>query len=488
MSSPYKSEYQILDNRPIDQWKVTELKEELKRRKLITRGLKDELIRRLDEALRMEREAEAEAAKVEDGSKEEDAVNGFESEQSEVPVLDEIAVTNHSENKSEEANDDTGQVSVEDGSQILGHEKGQEGGTTVSVNSSKVDEVLQETVGISDSDKVVENTPVEEVRVSMGSAQADEVVPETTGIFDSAKVVEEVAVVTSVTVTETVVTETTLGDQEDQKNETVIENADPEPPKKDLELEMLDPNSQVSSEVSPVLGFQVKSHSITTDSVSINEKNELSIKDNLIAPDNVKLELDDIKPEMVAPGDGEVHPLGDSHDEQEFENKASIEEDLDDKNIANMDIGKKNDSIDVGSPEKLNLDRSSGDDSMEEDQVESKTQEDQSESKMQEDQSESKIASKYKYEEVVDKNQTIEISVVEEEAHVDIVTDDLHDDKDLHVETKRSPAAPSEKRKLNGELPFYFNIAFISCYRHHFACYFVNLFYYFVSFFFACES
>ncbi|CAN6454420.1 unnamed protein product [Victoria cruziana] len=40
--------------RPLDQWKVTELKEELKRRKLITRGLKEELVRRLDEALRKE--------------------------------------------------------------------------------------------------------------------------------------------------------------------------------------------------------------------------------------------------------------------------------------------------------------------------------------------------------------------------------------------------------------------------------------------------
>ncbi|XP_038997461.1 cell division cycle and apoptosis regulator protein 1-like isoform X2 [Hibiscus syriacus] len=50
------SKYQILDNRPIDQWKVTELKDELKRRKLTTRGLKEDLVKRLDEALRIERE------------------------------------------------------------------------------------------------------------------------------------------------------------------------------------------------------------------------------------------------------------------------------------------------------------------------------------------------------------------------------------------------------------------------------------------------
>ncbi|KAK1591656.1 hypothetical protein Q3G72_011239 [Acer saccharum] len=53
MSSPYP----ILDNRPIDQWKVTELKEELKKRKLKSSGKKDELIRLLDQAIRIEREA-----------------------------------------------------------------------------------------------------------------------------------------------------------------------------------------------------------------------------------------------------------------------------------------------------------------------------------------------------------------------------------------------------------------------------------------------
>lgn len=56
MKTP-SSSYPVLDNRPIDQWKVTELKEELKRRKLITRGLKEELVRRLDEALRNENES-----------------------------------------------------------------------------------------------------------------------------------------------------------------------------------------------------------------------------------------------------------------------------------------------------------------------------------------------------------------------------------------------------------------------------------------------
>ncbi|KAF3530816.1 hypothetical protein DY000_02036218 [Brassica cretica] len=50
------SPFPILDNRPIDKWKVTELKEELKRRRLTTQGLKFDLVRRLDDALRAEQE------------------------------------------------------------------------------------------------------------------------------------------------------------------------------------------------------------------------------------------------------------------------------------------------------------------------------------------------------------------------------------------------------------------------------------------------
>ena len=64
------SKYQILDNRPINQWKVTELKDELKRRKLSIKGLKDDLVKRLDEVLRLEREA--------DEASEKDEANGFD--------------------------------------------------------------------------------------------------------------------------------------------------------------------------------------------------------------------------------------------------------------------------------------------------------------------------------------------------------------------------------------------------------------------------
>ena len=42
------SKYPILDDKPIDQWKVTELKEELRRRKFPVKGLKNDLIKRLE--------------------------------------------------------------------------------------------------------------------------------------------------------------------------------------------------------------------------------------------------------------------------------------------------------------------------------------------------------------------------------------------------------------------------------------------------------
>ncbi|KAI0507660.1 hypothetical protein KFK09_013787 [Dendrobium nobile] len=52
------SQYPVLDNKPIDQWRVTELREELRRRKLATKGLKEELVKRLDEAIQKERQSE----------------------------------------------------------------------------------------------------------------------------------------------------------------------------------------------------------------------------------------------------------------------------------------------------------------------------------------------------------------------------------------------------------------------------------------------
>uniref|UniRef100_A0A0E0GNE7 SAP domain-containing protein n=1 Tax=Oryza nivara TaxID=4536 RepID=A0A0E0GNE7_ORYNI len=54
------SSYPVLNNRPIDQWRVTDLKDELRKRRLPVKGLKDELVRRLFESIQSEKEEEQE--------------------------------------------------------------------------------------------------------------------------------------------------------------------------------------------------------------------------------------------------------------------------------------------------------------------------------------------------------------------------------------------------------------------------------------------
>ena len=53
-------------------------------------------------------------------------------------------------------------------------------------------------------------------------------------------------------------------------------------------LKSVDPNNQEFG-VNPVLGFQVKSDSISTDSVSINENNEL--EDNMLLFESIQIDL-----------------------------------------------------------------------------------------------------------------------------------------------------------------------------------------------------
>lgn len=173
------------------------------------------------------------------------------------------------------------------------------------------------------------------------------------------------------------------------------------------------------SEVNQGLGFQVKYKSNCTDSVSIIEKN--NIKDNLTA-DHFPLELV-VKQEVVQPSSSSF-PASGGHsymvvDEQEaakdhatdeqvgsehqvfvgqevvqnlFSDKEEINigyatneqhvesmvtdhpsfDDNDIQNTSNFEVPKKEDCVESGSPEKLNLDRSSGDESMEEDMLDSK--------------------------------------------------------------------------------------------------------------------
>ncbi|KAF2284088.1 hypothetical protein GH714_018905 [Hevea brasiliensis] len=418
------SKYPTIDSRPIEQWKVTELKEELKRRKLTTKGLKDDLIKRLGEALLIERENDAKDVDA-DIDLDKQPVDGTKFSEA-VPVVSDAAKVdmNVVAEKTENVGDIKVQVDINDSAEATGQEPS-EGIIIGGVDSSMVD--------------------------------GEHTVPAAT-------------LEISTTVSESVASEETLGGQDAQNSETqelngdsklVLDNEDTKPqldlqdsksqldydeskpqledeglraPHEVATLDSSAPNNQVS-EVSPNLGFQVKSDSISTDSVSINEKIEL--KDNINA-DNVKLELDVVKPEMVEPSSNNVIPVGgESYPmdvEEPQEKKASVEE-KDDSNSTNPDMSKKNDIIDVGYSEKLNLDRSSGDDSMEEDVVESK-----------------QIDSNYNSDDVGDKSEKSGMHVVNEENTVDVVGSNLSlDQKEMNVENKTLPAVPAEKRKLNDQ-------------------------------------
>ncbi|XP_038997458.1 apoptotic chromatin condensation inducer in the nucleus-like isoform X1 [Hibiscus syriacus] len=454
------SKYQILDNRPIDQWKVTELKEELKRRKLTTRGLKEDLVKRLDEALRIERE---------NTENEED--NGLNSDTQPIDeggiekVMSDIAetvkdVVDHSGSEIKKESRVKVQVDINESAAALGHEG-------VLVRDSMVQEELIAQATTVQTEITVTKDVVSEVSM-VGQPQDLQSSGQNEDVNTDIKLESEDPKLQLETEdpkawlknedpkpqvqNESPKAEEPKGELEcvgskpqlesdDLKPQLDIEDSKVHPENDDSkaahEDDMRDssaPNIQVS-EVSPNLGFQVKSDSIPTDSVSNNEK--IEIKDNIIA-DNVKLDLDVIKPEMVeppssnvVPGSGESHPM-DVGGPPEI--KAPVDE-RDDKNATNVDMSNKNDSAEMAYSEKLNLDRSSGDDSMEEDVLESK-----------------QIDSKYSTDETGVKREKNGVPIIKEKSYVRIIGDDLSaDKKNVFVENKSGSFVPAGKRKLHDQ-------------------------------------
>lgn len=475
MKTP-SSSYPVLDNRPIDQWKVTELKEELKKRKLITRGLKEELVKRLDEALRNENESAKEnvdngfdgtpqpVVETEDGStvfivsettatvtdENNEMYHGMDQDHVDnTAVLSgegkvqqgEVASGNASAPDEETVVQSQPQVVTEDARTVL--IVSETTGDIMDAGNDMMDHVLETPAVVSETtgdlmgrgndgnevDHGINQVHVDDTTGSLGEGkvQEEEVTAVTVSVGDEEMVVHETSLETSITVKESIVSKLAATVQESGNNDSPIGNEEIKLPHEDVGLESSDPNYQVS-EVSTVLGFQVKSDSISSDCVSIDEKNEL--KDNIIA-DNVKLELD-VKPEMVQPSscnvipDGnELHPMD---VEEPRENKVPVEE-RDDKKAANVEMSEKNDIADVIFSEKLNLDF--GDDSVEDDALESK-----------------QIDSKDKSYEVGDMSEITEVPSVKEEAPVDLMQDDMSvDKKDIDDENKSASAAPSVKRK-----------------------------------------
>ncbi|XP_019437603.1 PREDICTED: apoptotic chromatin condensation inducer in the nucleus-like isoform X2 [Lupinus angustifolius] len=456
-----------MSSKPIHQWKVTELKEELKRRRLTTTGLKNDLVRRLDDALRAERDA-AEASEKE--------VNGLEGHDNEAELKDSEIVSEDAVAVDERGNEEKFEAVEENV------------GSVEPIEREKAEKVLE---GVVDDSSKYDNS---------ASAMDQDVEPTVLpAVVDSSNVGEELITHTTVvetttittTVTESVLTEVVVDGEDSHSTEKKIEDSgtklanedlkaystdnnnggsgtkleneelkvnsaekntevlgtkleneeskaqldnenskprlesDTKPSYKDLLPDSTVPKNQVS-EVNPsLLGSQVKSDSIFSDSVSINQKNEL--KDTIIT-DNVKLEQDIVRSEMVEEPSPRNEPVYEESNSinvgKPHVRKLSVEENS--NVVTSPDLNKTNISDDVGYPEKLSLDRSSGDD---EDLPES---------------------SKVNVDELRDKVESTEVPTVKVENTTVVVGDGQSGGKsDTHQDIDSSPVGLVEKRKFN---------------------------------------
>ncbi|KAF0911847.1 hypothetical protein E2562_012332 [Oryza meyeriana var. granulata] len=443
------SSYPVLNNRPIDQWRVTDLKDELRKRRLPVKGLKDELVRRLFDSIQSEKEAvEAnEDTEVNPAANEAPEIQN-DSEKTTVSITEVhketvVQVTQEGAPPITEVTQSSTVSAVEEPPKAnvvatyeapLGEAptaKGEEPQPTAGdvstvqkehLNAESITEPFAEKTQDVGTDETVGVLDMTNADVQSDMTSSDVKIDAT----EASKVQQHDAVLTTVdaiptdadTIDTNVATEkmvpndlgdtASVYDEERKDSELTNEDGKPITPK---------PNDQVP-EVSPDLGSPIKCESISSDDISTNKKN--NIKDNLNA-NNFDLELE-VKPEMVKPSSGitsvggDLQPLDD--DKELGKNQSSLEY-ID--STANVDEG--------GSPEKLNLDRSSGDESMEEDVMEIK-------------QVESNIKS--------EGNTELSSDHVKEVSLPDSVVDGSSvDTKEVIAEEKT--AASTEKRKLEAE-------------------------------------
>ncbi|RID77136.1 hypothetical protein BRARA_A00066 [Brassica rapa] len=326
------SPFPILDNRPIDKWKVTELKEELKRRRLTTQGLKLDLVRRLDDALRAEQQ-------------ESERLNASALEPDVTYVPDPMQTT---------------PVPLVGGAPFT----------------------TPEPVGV--------KTTTTEASAAIQTAPPP-VFSKPASVLDD---VRDVAALNAPVVTQ------------EASNEQIIEMENKETfsglDSKAQPTEVSAIHNQVS-EVIPVTGFEVKSDCISTDCVSSNNE-KIQLKGNEIA-DNVKLE----------------HSLSKSHEPSTVIGKSHPKISAGGGDDADMTKGYNNNSVDAGDSEKLNLDRSSGDESMD-------------------DEPETKQNESVTSHEVVDKS--VQNDLLPDKA------DNMDGEKGEAPDNKCHPLVASDKRKL----------------------------------------
>ncbi|KAE8704905.1 hypothetical protein F3Y22_tig00110432pilonHSYRG00020 [Hibiscus syriacus] len=284
------SKFKILHNRPIDKWKVVELKEELKRRRLTTRGLKKDLVKRLDAAVRTER---AEVANEADGGFHNDIsepVVEKESEKATPTVVEKVKeVVDHDGLKLKGDNTDCAAASghgvVEERDELVEREH---------LQSSKLDEDVNSNMQMKCQDPKLDEGDEKNDSGSTNSMSITEKTGQNDNIID-----DNVKISLDVVMPETVKPCSSNGSGQvvAEESDMLVEDELDIQATECRELRMRVPrfswrmrmtcissalNNQVS-EISPVSGFQVKS-----DLMSIAEKTE--VKDNIV-DDNVKSEM-----------------------------------------------------------------------------------------------------------------------------------------------------------------------------------------------------
>ncbi|KAM3342598.1 apoptotic chromatin condensation inducer in the nucleus isoform X1 [Capsicum galapagoense] len=402
-------DYPVLDNRPINKWKVAELKEELKRRNLATKGLKDDLVRRLNEAICEEMEA-AEVEESKDDNNAIDPASGFEDTEPEpdpVKLVNDFLehpqsevskgsdhntdsaygledaqpnnnpaklVDNFQTQHQDEVNDidgdfarastknclvetDQNKVFDEVATGVTGDAAGEPKHSEAPVGSTSVINVIASDV-LASTDEFIEDKLDKEHKVIDSSQDND--VDEVSNVGDGSipgsgnrRDVEDMKISSSEGVLEdnlrrqeNDVEVTPVTPQEALKNNSIkLDNEGLKLSGMDAEPDMSNPATQVY-EVDPNLGSQVKSDSFSTDTLPINENKDLN--DNLNA-DNVKLETEVVRQEMeLQSSSKDLSGVGSSHplDVQMPHEMQGLVGETDDDRSSDVKFSMKNDNAD----------------------------------------------------------------------------------------------------------------------------------------------